>query len=78
MRESFDECVMFHLLTVFPNNAAEQEKYSFPMCSRSPSGLAYAILYSVWSNSTPTSCSYPAGTTAQATSPADADERSIH
>ncbi len=24
--ESFDECVMFHLLTVFPNNAAEQEK----------------------------------------------------
>jgi hypothetical protein len=24
---SFDECVMFHLLTVFPNNAAEQEKY---------------------------------------------------
>jgi hypothetical protein len=27
MRESFDECVMFYLLTVFPNNAAEQEKY---------------------------------------------------
>ena len=26
-RESFDNCVMFHLLTVFPNNAAEQEKY---------------------------------------------------
>jgi hypothetical protein len=26
-RESFGECVMFHLLTVFPNNAAEQEKY---------------------------------------------------
>jgi hypothetical protein len=26
-RESFDECVMFHLLTVFPNNTAEQEKY---------------------------------------------------
>jgi hypothetical protein len=25
--ESFDNCVMFHLLTVFPNNAAEQEKY---------------------------------------------------
>ncbi len=25
--ESFDECIMFHLLTVFPNNAAEQEKY---------------------------------------------------
>ncbi len=27
MRESFNDCVMFHLLTVFPNNAAEQEKY---------------------------------------------------
>jgi hypothetical protein len=27
MCESFDKCVMFHLLTVFPNNAAEQEKY---------------------------------------------------
>jgi hypothetical protein len=26
-RESFDKCVMFHLLTVFCNNAAEQEKY---------------------------------------------------
>jgi hypothetical protein len=26
-RESFDDCIMFHLLTVFPNNAAELEKY---------------------------------------------------
>jgi hypothetical protein len=26
-RESFDNCIMFHLLTVFLNNAAEQEKY---------------------------------------------------
>ncbi len=25
--ESFDDCTMFQLLTVFPNNAAEQEKY---------------------------------------------------
>ncbi len=25
LRESFDDCVMFHLLTVLPNNAAEQE-----------------------------------------------------
>jgi hypothetical protein len=25
--ESFDECVVFHLLTLFPINAAEQEKY---------------------------------------------------
>jgi hypothetical protein len=27
LRELFDDCVMFHLLTVFPNNAAVQEKY---------------------------------------------------
>ncbi len=27
LRESFNNCVMFYLLTVFPNNAAEQEKY---------------------------------------------------
>ena len=25
--KSFDDCIMFHLLTVFPNNAAEQEQY---------------------------------------------------
>jgi hypothetical protein len=25
--ESFDDCIMFHLLTVSPKNAAEQEKY---------------------------------------------------
>jgi hypothetical protein len=26
-RKSFEDCVMFHLLTVFPNNAADQERY---------------------------------------------------
>jgi hypothetical protein len=26
-RQSFYDCVMFHLLTAFPINAAEQEKY---------------------------------------------------
>jgi hypothetical protein len=26
LQESFDDCVMFHLLTVFLNNGAEQEK----------------------------------------------------
>ncbi len=25
--KSFDDCMMFHFLTVFPNNAAEQERY---------------------------------------------------
>ncbi len=46
-RESFDKCVMFHLLTVFPNNAVEQKSISFPTCSRSSSRLAYASLYSM-------------------------------
>jgi hypothetical protein len=45
-RESFDECIMFHLLTVFPNNTAEQKNATFPMCSRNPRGLAYFSLYS--------------------------------
>jgi hypothetical protein len=27
LHESLNNCVMFHLLTVFPNNTAEQEKY---------------------------------------------------
>jgi hypothetical protein len=27
LQESFDNCIVFHLHTVFPNNAAEQEKY---------------------------------------------------
>jgi hypothetical protein len=27
LRKSFEDCVMFHLLTLFPNNAAEQERY---------------------------------------------------
>ena len=26
-RKSFEDCVMFHLLTVFPHNVAEQERY---------------------------------------------------
>ncbi len=25
--KSFDDCMMFHLLTMFPNNVAEQERY---------------------------------------------------
>jgi hypothetical protein len=27
LRQSFNNCMMFHLLTVFPINVAEQEKY---------------------------------------------------
>jgi hypothetical protein len=36
LHESFDECVMFHLLTVFPNNAVEQEKYYLPNVLKKP------------------------------------------
>ena len=35
-RESFDNCIMFHLLTVFPNNAAEQEKYYLSTVLKKP------------------------------------------
>jgi hypothetical protein len=34
--ESFDKCIMFHLLTVFPNNAAEQEKYYLSYVLKKP------------------------------------------
>jgi hypothetical protein len=42
----FNDCIMFHRLTVIPNNAAEQKITTFSTCSRSPSGLAYTSLYS--------------------------------
>ncbi len=41
----FNDCIMFHLLTVFPINAAEQEKYYISMYLRSPSASTYASLY---------------------------------
>ncbi len=35
LHESFDGCVMFHLLTMFTNNAAEQEKlYLFKLLKK--------------------------------------------
>ncbi len=46
LRKSFDNCVMFHLLTVFPNNAVEQESQT---CLRNPSVSACIILCSMWS-----------------------------
>ncbi len=36
LRESFDDCVMFHLLIVFPDNAAEQEKYYLSNVLKNP------------------------------------------
>ena len=35
-RESFSNCVMFHLLTAFPINAAEQEKYYISNVLKNP------------------------------------------
>jgi hypothetical protein len=66
LRKSFKDCVMFHLLTMFPNNAAEQERYYITNVLKKPSASAFVSLCSVWSSSTPTSCNCPAGTTAPA------------
>jgi hypothetical protein len=35
-RKPFNDCVMFHLLTVFPNNAAEQEQYNITNVLKKP------------------------------------------
>ncbi len=43
----FNNCVMFHLLTEFPTNAAEQEKYYITMYLRSSSASTYISLYIV-------------------------------
>jgi hypothetical protein len=34
--QSYDNCVMFHLLTVFPINAAEQENYHITNALKNP------------------------------------------
>ncbi len=36
LRESFNNCITFHLFTVFPNNAAEQEKYYLSSMLKKP------------------------------------------
>jgi hypothetical protein len=43
----FSNCVMFHLLTAFPINEAEQEKYYITNVLRSPSASTYVSLYVV-------------------------------
>jgi hypothetical protein len=35
-RKSSEDCVMFHLLTMFPNNAAEQERYYITTMLKKP------------------------------------------
>ncbi len=44
--EAFGNCVMFHLLNVFPNNAAEQKKYYLSNMLKKPQKVAYVSLYS--------------------------------
>jgi hypothetical protein len=62
-RESFDDCVMFHLLTVFPNNAAEQEKYYLSNMLKKPQWVGIRQFVQCVEQLNP-SC--PAGNTAQA------------
>jgi len=60
-RMSFEDCVMFHLLTVFPSNAAEQERYYIMNVLKKPQGVSihqfvqrveqlnsYILLLSCW------------------------------
>ncbi len=44
--KTFNNCIMFHLLTVFPNNAAEQKKYYLSNMLKKPQRAAYVSLYS--------------------------------
>jgi hypothetical protein len=37
--KSFEDCVMFHLLTVFPNGTAEQERYFITNMLKKPQHL---------------------------------------
>jgi hypothetical protein len=46
-RESFNNCIMFHLLTAFPINAAEHKKYYISNVIKSPSASMYISLYVV-------------------------------
>jgi hypothetical protein len=40
LRKSFEDCVMFHLLTMFPNSAAEQEGYYITNLLKKPQHLS--------------------------------------
>jgi hypothetical protein len=39
LRESFNDCIMFHLLIVFPKNAAEQEKFYLSNVLKKPQSV---------------------------------------
>jgi hypothetical protein len=38
--KSFEDCMMFHLLTVFPNSAAEQERYYITNVLKKPQHIS--------------------------------------
>jgi hypothetical protein len=38
--KSFDDCVMFHLFTMFPNNTAEQERYYLTNVLKKPQRIS--------------------------------------
>ncbi len=65
-RQSFEDCVLFHLLTMFPINTAEQESTTSPLYLRSPSLSRYVSLLS---SSTPTLRRCHAFTTAPVSMP---------
>jgi hypothetical protein len=66
-QESFNNCIMFHLLTVFPNNAAEQEKYYLSNVLKKPQRVAVCQFVQCVEQLNAYVRSCPAGTTAQAT-----------
>ncbi len=45
LHQSFQDCVMFHLLTAFPINVAEQEKYYITNVLKKPQASTYVSLY---------------------------------
>jgi hypothetical protein len=45
--ESFNDCIMFSFSLCFPTTQLSKRSTTFPTCSRSPRGLAYASSYSV-------------------------------
>ncbi len=66
-RTSSADCVMFHLLTEFPNSASEhQERYYITNVLKKPQRISiHQFVQRVLNSSTPTSHSCPAGTTAR-------------
>jgi hypothetical protein len=46
LHKSFNDCIMFHLLTMFLNTRLSKTSTTFPTCSKSPRGLVYVSSYS--------------------------------